>query len=423
MMDKSIMVDGLAVLWEEVLEFVGSKVWLDGNARHAIAHRSAQANKCMTKWRPVLSSSWLPRLLRLNIVKNYNVAGLSLEFECLDDGQDSERQNCELECEDGGERYWREKAAMDGIGRVVETQAQNWTSLDRKGQYERVDGHQRTHAQLGWSCCQDGPQRNLCGGLEMPRSSMVEMETTPLERSGERQMVWPTPTAVLQIYRWEYMVAGDVSKFTGNADGLSESVQENTGWLHLVQHRGSWTQFSKCGKSQAWMVPGCLGDPCASGMTGTNAGATWSAKERNVWWCRAGYGWLDSYGSGYGRRRGYGEIPEDVWFCVTCRMVPWRCGVEVLSWNVSGDVFVAQNSSVETGNDRLFHLGKLLPRPKKTKKGANEPMRARAMHIMVINIWMNPNTEQEFLHSPCNSVVSSSARIHLCECWTEAVGK
>ena len=50
MMDKSIMVDGLAVLWEEVLKFVGSKVCLDGNARHAIAHRSAQANKCMAKW-------------------------------------------------------------------------------------------------------------------------------------------------------------------------------------------------------------------------------------------------------------------------------------------------------------------------------------------------------------------------------------
>ena len=48
MVDKSIMVDGLAVLWEEVLEFVGSKV-------------------CV--WRPVLKSSWLPRMLRLNTVK------------------------------------------------------------------------------------------------------------------------------------------------------------------------------------------------------------------------------------------------------------------------------------------------------------------------------------------------------------------
>ena len=69
MMDRNIIVDGLVVLWEEVLEFVGSMVCLDGNARHAIAHRSAQANKCMTKWRPVLSSSWLLRLSMLNIVK------------------------------------------------------------------------------------------------------------------------------------------------------------------------------------------------------------------------------------------------------------------------------------------------------------------------------------------------------------------
>ena len=69
MMDKHITVDGSAVVWEEVLEFVRSRVCLDGNARHAIAHRTAQANKCRAKWKLVLSSPWLPRLLRLNIVK------------------------------------------------------------------------------------------------------------------------------------------------------------------------------------------------------------------------------------------------------------------------------------------------------------------------------------------------------------------
>ena len=61
-----------------------------------------------------------------------------------------------------------------------------------------------------------------------------------------------------KIYRCEDMVAGEVSKFTGNADGLSESVQENTGWLHLAQNRGSWKQFAKCGKSSEKMVPGAL---------------------------------------------------------------------------------------------------------------------------------------------------------------------
>ena len=55
-------VDGLAVLWEDVLEFVGSKVCLDGNARYVIAHRSAEANTCLATWRPVLRSSWLPRM-------------------------------------------------------------------------------------------------------------------------------------------------------------------------------------------------------------------------------------------------------------------------------------------------------------------------------------------------------------------------
>ena len=56
MMDKHITVDGSAVVWEEVLEFVGSMVCLDGNARHAIAHRTTQANKCRAKWKIVLSA-------------------------------------------------------------------------------------------------------------------------------------------------------------------------------------------------------------------------------------------------------------------------------------------------------------------------------------------------------------------------------
>ena len=76
-----------------------------------------------------------------------------------------------------------------------------------------------------------------------------------------------------KIYRWEDMVAGEVSKFTGNADGFSGSVQESTGWSHLAQNRGRWRQFSKCGKSPVKDGARCLGDPCASGMTGTSAGA------------------------------------------------------------------------------------------------------------------------------------------------------
>ena len=111
---------------------------MDGNARHAIAHRSAQANKCLAKWRPVLKSSWLHRLLRLNVVQTTMWQAFPRSFECLDDGQGPKRQNCKLRCGDGGERHRREEGAVDGAGTVVETLAQNWSSVDRERQHERV---------------------------------------------------------------------------------------------------------------------------------------------------------------------------------------------------------------------------------------------------------------------------------------------
>ena len=137
-----------------------------------------------------------PQIVAVEHRKDYDVAGFPLELECLDDGQGTERQNCELERENGGECCWSEKTVRNGAGTVVETMAQDWSSLDREMQYECVGGHQRSYAQLGWPCGKDGLQRNLREGSEMSRPSMVEMETAPLERSGERQVVWPTPTAV-----------------------------------------------------------------------------------------------------------------------------------------------------------------------------------------------------------------------------------
>ena len=71
-----------------------------------------------------------PQNVAFEHCKDFNVAGFPLELECLDDGQGPKRHNCKLECEDGGERYWREEAAVDLIGPVVETVAQNWSSVD-----------------------------------------------------------------------------------------------------------------------------------------------------------------------------------------------------------------------------------------------------------------------------------------------------
>ena len=155
MMDKNITVDGSAVVWEEVLEFVGSMVCFDRNARHAIAPRTAQANKCMAKWRPSSEFFMAPKVVAVEHCKDYNVAGILLEFECLDNGQGPKETKI---------ASWSARMVanvMDGIGPVVETLAQNWSSMDRKGQKERVDCHQRTCAQLGWSCCQDGPTKTF----------------------------------------------------------------------------------------------------------------------------------------------------------------------------------------------------------------------------------------------------------------------
>ena len=124
--------------------------------------------------------SMAPQIVAAEHCKDYDGAGLPLEFECLDDGQGTKRQNCELERENGGEFCWSEEAARDGTGSVVETLAQDWSSMDRERQHECAGCHQRTNAQLGRPCGQDGLQRNLREGLEMPRPSMG----------------WPSPTTV-----------------------------------------------------------------------------------------------------------------------------------------------------------------------------------------------------------------------------------
>ena len=75
-----------------------------------------------------------------------------------------------------------------------------------------------------------------------------------------------------------------------------------------------------------------------------------------------------------------------------------------LSWNVSGNEFLSQSSFLETevlrlGMTDVFQVGELIPRPK-TMKDRNEPMPARDMHMMVINMWMIPNTELKICTAP-----------------------
>ena len=149
MMDKNITVDGSAVVWEEVLEFVGRECKTCDRTQNS----SSQQMPC--KMETCVEFLMAPQIVAVEHRKDYDVAGFPLELECLDDGQGTERQNCELERENGGECCWSEKTARNGAGTVVETLAQDWSSMDREMQYECAGGHQRSYAQLGWTCGKD----------------------------------------------------------------------------------------------------------------------------------------------------------------------------------------------------------------------------------------------------------------------------
>ena len=67
-------------------------------------------------------------------------------------------------------------------------------------QHKCADSHQRTSALLGWSRGQNGLLGKLREGLEMSATSMVEMATASLERSGERdKLAGPHPTTVQNL--------------------------------------------------------------------------------------------------------------------------------------------------------------------------------------------------------------------------------
>ena len=80
--------------------------------------------------------------------------------------------------------------------------------------------------------------------------------------------------------------------------------------------------------------------------------------------------------------------------------------VKVLSWKVSGDLFLSQTSMLETGLLKpgmtdFFHVGESIPRPG-TLVDTNDSLRARGLHTMVAeldltltNTWMNADSEQE----------------------------
>ena len=170
--------------------------------------------------------------------------------------QGTKRQHCELERENGGKYDWCEEATLDGNRPVVETVAQDGSPMDREIQHERSNCHQRTSTQLGRSCCQiDWTTKEICAkavrcqGLQWRRWRQFHWKEAERDK-------WSGPHPQrFKIYRWKNMVAAEVSKLSGDADGFAESVQIFTGWLQFAQDRGRWRHCAKFGKSPFLVWP------------------------------------------------------------------------------------------------------------------------------------------------------------------------
>ena len=93
-----------------------------------------------------------------------------------------------------------------------------------------------------------------CRGLQWWRWRQLHWKEVEKDKWGGPYPQW------FKIYRWQYMVAGEVSKFAGNADGLSETVQGQFGLIAFCSK--PWKLEEPCIDG-----PGCFGDPSASGTT------------------------------------------------------------------------------------------------------------------------------------------------------------
>ena len=136
MIDRSIVVEGLAVFVGGSRNLWGPKVCLDGNARYAIAQRSAQANVCLAKWeRPFVRSPCSQECPRNGAPEHCKkpqcgqvfLWGLSV-WTTVNAQRD---KHFELECENGGQT-WLERGSHRGWN--WRRRAQDRSPLDREGQ-------------------------------------------------------------------------------------------------------------------------------------------------------------------------------------------------------------------------------------------------------------------------------------------------
>ena len=248
--------------------------------------------------------------------------------------------------------------------------AQGRPPLDREVQHERVC-HQRTSTQLGRSCCQIGLQRDLCEGLEVSRTPVVEMATASLERSGEGQMVWSVPKTIQTQQMGGHGVAPSLPETQMALQNQSKIPRVGSNLLKIVGVGDSlqildraWSWCSQCWcETEIHQMP--RGPKCVRHAGGHSlllawTGVVWRWWRRLApigveWWSRPRKITIDRekeserfgehlasfslYASRLDVDVSAGEsAARSKWICRKCRMESWRFGVKsnekVLSWNV-----------------------------------------------------------------------------------------
>ena len=109
---------------------------------------------------------------------------------------------------------------------------------------------------------------------------MVEMETAKLERGGERQMVWPTPTTVQNLQVGGHGCWGGL-QICWKRGWSVENCPRQHGLAAFCSKPWKLETIFEMWKEPCKDGPGCLGDPSASGMTGTYAVVAWRNREKN----------------------------------------------------------------------------------------------------------------------------------------------
>ena len=197
---------------------------------------SSQQMPC--KMETCVEFSMAPQIAAVEHRKNFDVAGLSMELECLDDGQGTERDKI---------ASWsaRMVANVVGVKKPPGMEMGQWWRLWHRTGHRWIEKcnmnvlvaiRDRMLSWVGHVARMDYKEicakALRCRGLQWWRWRQINWKEVERDK-------WSGPHPQrFKIYRWEDMVAGEVSNFVGNADGLSKTVQDNTGWLHFAQNRG-----------------------------------------------------------------------------------------------------------------------------------------------------------------------------------------